>query len=82
MAAPPFQYLLDYLRSCQRRESLNEGGDFWMSGSTYVFPCANDTNLDARVAQHWREEIGHDLYPVLRLILPQACYYHSRKYYR
>ncbi|KAG1798001.1 uncharacterized protein BJ212DRAFT_1488739 [Suillus subaureus] len=21
---------------------------------------------------HWREEIGHDLYPVLRLILPQA----------
>lgn len=22
--------------------------------------------------QHWREEIGHDLYPVLRLILPQA----------
>jgi len=53
-----------------------------MSGSTYVFPCANDTNLDARVAQHWREEIGHDLYPVLRLILPQACYYHSRKYYR
>lgn len=22
--------------------------------------------------QHWRDEKGHDLYPVLRLILPQA----------
>ncbi|KAL0953631.1 hypothetical protein HGRIS_004836 [Hohenbuehelia grisea] len=22
---------------------------------------------------HWREEKGYDLYPVLRLILPQAC---------
>jgi hypothetical protein len=23
--------------------------------------------------QHWRQQNGYDLYPVLRLILPQAC---------
>ena len=23
------------------------------------------------MAQHWREQVGYDLYPVLRLILPQ-----------
>ncbi|KAG2150301.1 ATP dependent DNA ligase domain-containing protein [Suillus bovinus] len=28
---------------------------------------------------HWREEIGHDLYPVLRLVLPQA--YRERAVY-
>lgn len=72
MAAPPFQYLSGYLRNCRRKESLNEDDDFWMCGSTYVSVCANDTSLDACVAQHWREELGHDLYPVLRLILPQA----------
>jgi hypothetical protein len=72
MAVPPFQYLLGYLINYPPKESLNEDDDFWMFGSTYVPICASDTSLNTCVAQHWRDEIGHDLYPILRLILPQA----------
>jgi hypothetical protein len=49
MAVLPFQYWLDYLRNYQLKESPNEDGDFWMSGSTYVFVYMNKTSLDTSV---------------------------------
>ncbi len=66
-----------YLTNYKARESRRSDGSCLTPGSTCAFLLSEHaSDSDPRI-QHWREEKGFDLYPVLRLILPQVSHHPS-----
>ena len=65
MSCPP------YLTSYRMRGNRRNGGNISSDGSTCASKSLSSLCVLSCVFQHWRQEKGYDLYPVLRLILPQ-----------
>jgi DNA ligase 4 len=71
--------LFDKLQGERKPERRRKMLDAWFNVciSWSLLRERDSDRVVVRSLQHWRAEKGYDLYPVLRLILPQACYMRS-----
>lgn len=64
--------LFNKLQNERKHEKRRKALDSWFNVCALRWKYNFQLNI-RQCPQHWRKEMGYDLYPVLRLILPQVC---------